>query len=67
MWLRAPAAIPMSGDTCSDSIAKLFHACFRVSRRCACVNESATGVVMQLLGECQAHRERIAQYGVSQR
>ena len=56
--LRGPAAIPfISRDTCSDSIAKLFCACFcggiaqlsrdtlqnGVSHRCACVKLSAGG------------------------
>ena len=65
--LRGPAAILfISRDTCSDSIAKLFCACFLwgiaqlshdtlqkgVSHGCACVKLSTKGGYRTILGEC---------------
>ena len=64
--LRGPAAILfISRVTCSDSIAKLFRACFYrvshnsrdmlqtgVSQRCACVKLVAKGGVSHHFGEC---------------
>ena len=80
--LRGPAAILfISRDTCSDSIAKLFRACFcggiaqlsrdtlqnGVSHRCACLKLSAKGGYCIISGECQPPFKSIARYGVSQR
>ena len=63
-WLRGPTAIVLiSCDTCSDSIAKVYRACFygvaqlsrdtlqnRVLHRCACVKLSSKGGGSHLCG-----------------
>ena len=78
--LRGPAAILfISRDTCHDSIAKLFRACFYgVSHdyraiRCKMGYRTDVPVKSQgvgyrtTLGECQPPLKSIARYGVSQR
>ena len=80
-YLRGPAAIFLiSRDPCSDSIAKLFCACFNGGtaliapyvakmgyRTDVPVKLSARGGYRTILGECYPPLERIARCGVSQR